>query len=93
MAGKIVRLQVGIDGRQIPFFFDREFEDDKTNQENCDNALAFLVSAMRNKDVLAFTEINGDRNVPAIINLATVTVVLIQSAKVYELKNNDTTTA
>lgn len=88
MAKKIVRLQVSFDGKAPVFYIDNAFDAEKSNQENCDNALAFLVNAIKSGEVLAFTEVSGDQHTPAIIALSRIAYVLIHSAKVYELKED-----
>lgn len=91
MANSIVRIEFSLPKDAMTLYIDHPFDQEKSNQENCDVAVAYLVNAMQDKRVLAVSDVAGGIKVtPALLNLDNITCLLIQSAKVYELKNKDT---
>lgn len=91
---KIVRLELEIN--KFIYTVDNSYDDQKTNQENCDAALRGLHEAMKNKQAVALTRWfetsdNKQASIPALLNLGLVTEVLIKSAKVYDVKEKEET--
>jgi len=101
---KIVRITLS--AGQSKFFFDRPFEEGKSDFDSCDNALKFLTQLYEEQKVLAVMLMQGGgqvvedgkaRNdpflgaIPAMVNLKNISMLVIENAGVYDIAEQKVT--
>ena len=93
---KIVRVYFTVDDTK-QFFFDLDYQEDKSNQENTDEALRFLAERMEKKAAMAVMYYSNictkaeetQQTCPAILNFGIVSLVVITKVSVYETTKHE----
>jgi len=101
---KIVRVTLSAGGTK--FFFDRPFNPDTNDFENCDSALKFLTELCEQNKTIAVMYMTGGGQIvdgsnkprhdpflgaiPAIVNLQNISMLLIENAGVYDMEEKET---
>jgi hypothetical protein len=81
---KIVRVVFKVDYSTIEYYFDRVYDPEKTDQQNCDDVINVCVETLKNKEPLVAVKYVADKKVkPVIINSAVLKEMLLERVSVY----------
>jgi len=94
---QIVRLSFVKGASNKEYFFDRVYDEEKSPQVNCDEALAFMSNIIKSGEPIACMKYTGNKEktiVPVILNSRAIDEFTITSVKIYkateELPNGPT---
>ena len=87
----------------VAFFFDRSYDEKRSDQQNCDDALNFVANLVEQKKAMAVMQVvpmrthnketgedgTANLNQPALINFANVLFITITNVAVYELDKQE----
>jgi hypothetical protein len=84
---KIVRVSFSLNGSDKEYFMDRMYNEEKDDQTNCDESLAYLVNAVKEGEAIAIMKESRQKpHQPVLINLKNVMEINILNVAVYQTK-------
>jgi hypothetical protein len=83
---KFIRMTFVVDDKPTQYFIDAPYNNEQTQQENCDSVLKIVYGNFKDQNVLAVIRLNDTREMPAFLNLKHVKYIECENVQVFETK-------
>lgn len=86
---KVVRLDLDIGNHVRGIVFERQYDTNINDQQNCDSALKFLIKQADDKRVIAAYRVTAEGFLPLLLNLGLIKTMCITNARIFTRKPNE----